>query len=137
MSSVGPRALLTFAVLAAFAATGCVSRKINVESEPPGATVWVDGQKIGETPCSMDFTHYGTREVILRKDGYETLTALEPVEAPLWQWFPVDIFTELLLPVKLSDERAFKFTLNPRTETDTQELMKRAKQFKDDSQKKE
>jgi hypothetical protein len=50
-----------------------------LRSNPPGATVYVDNQLIGVTPCATDFTYYGTREVRLVKPGFETLTVNQPI----------------------------------------------------------
>ena len=49
----------------ACAASGCVSRRMTIHSNPPGALVLLDGKEIGYTPCSADFLYYGTREVTL------------------------------------------------------------------------
>ena len=50
-------------------ASGCVRRRLNVRTNPPGALVYVDNQQIGTTPCSVDFTYYGTREIRLDQAG--------------------------------------------------------------------
>src|SRR4051812_10525790 len=57
--------LLTFLLAICFAipAEAIVRRRLNVNSNPPGALVYVDNQQIGTTPCSVDFTYYGTREI--------------------------------------------------------------------------
>ena len=69
-------------VASALPASGAVRRRLNVNSNPPGALVYVDNQEIGTTPCSVDFTYYGTREVRLIKPGYETLTVNQPIPTP-------------------------------------------------------
>ena len=57
---------------------GCVERTMTFQSNPPGALVYVNNQEIGRTPMRRDFTWYGNYDVVLRKDGYETLkTAIE------------------------------------------------------------
>jgi hypothetical protein len=35
---------------------GCVHRRLTVSSNPPGARVLLDGEEVGETPTSVDFT---------------------------------------------------------------------------------
>lgn len=44
-------------------------------SEPSGATVFVDGQPIGVTPCRYDYklSSGGSYEVTLEKEGYEKI----------------------------------------------------------------
>lgn len=44
-------------------------------SDPPGATVSVDGQAIGVTPCQYDYTlsRGASYEVTIEKDGYDKI----------------------------------------------------------------
>jgi len=44
-------------------------------SEPAGATVYVDGEAIGVTPCSYDYklSSGGSHEVTIEKDGYDKI----------------------------------------------------------------
>ena len=86
-------------------ATGCVQRRLTVRSNPPGALVYVDNHEIGTTPVSTDFIYYGTRQIRLVKDGYETITLLQPVSAPWYQYFPIDFFAENVVPGEIRDER--------------------------------
>src|SRR4026207_657261 len=65
-----------------------VRRRLNVNSNPQGALVYVDNQQIGSTPCSVDFTYYGTREIRLIKPGFETLTVNQPIPAPWYEYTP-------------------------------------------------
>src|SRR6478735_276155 len=85
-----------FILVIALSATGCVRRRLNVRTNPPGALVYVDNQQIGSTPCSVDFTYYGTREIRLVKPGYETLTVNQPIPAPWYQYIPLDFISENL-----------------------------------------
>ena len=80
---------------------------------PPGALVYVDNQQIGTTPCSVDFTYYGTREIRLVKPGYETLTVNQPIPAPWYQIPPLDFFSENLVPTKIRDNRTVIYNLAP------------------------
>ena len=66
---------------------GCVERQMTIRSDPPGALVYVDGYEIGITPVITPFTYYGQRKIRLVKDGYETLTVIQPVPPP-WYEFP-------------------------------------------------
>ena len=103
-------ALLAMAMLLP---SGCVRRRLNVRSNPPGALVYVDNQQIGTTPCSVDFTYYGTREIRLVKPGYETLTVNQPIPAPWYQIPPLDFFSENLVPTKIRDNRTVIYDLAP------------------------
>ncbi|MFM7737868.1 MAG: PEGA domain-containing protein, partial [Planctomycetota bacterium] len=53
--------------------SGCVQRRMLIRSQPEGAMVTIDRQAIGQTPVSVPFTYYGTREIQLEKDGYQTI----------------------------------------------------------------
>ena len=81
------RPILFLLLLTAVVQTGCVHRRVTVNSYPQGALVKVDGRDIGYTPASFDFTWYGTREVQLLMDGYETRTEHVDINAPWYQKF--------------------------------------------------
>ena len=51
-------------------AGGCgVERTLQIESNPPGALVHLNGEEVGRTPMRKAFVWYGTYDVQLRKDG--------------------------------------------------------------------
>ncbi len=109
---------------------GCVSRRLTIRSNPPGAHVYVDNYEIGSTPCSTDFTYYGTRQIRLIKDGYETLTVDQPIPAPWYQIPPIDFVTENLVPGKMRDERTLSYNLTPQVIVPTEHLLGRAEQLR-------
>ena len=92
---------------------GCVQRTMRVESDPPGALVYMNFQEVGRTPLERDFTWYGTYDVQVRQEGYEPLKARTAVIAPWWQWPPFDLFAEFI--PGLRDERTIRYTLKPAT----------------------
>ncbi|HEV2292393.1 MAG TPA: PEGA domain-containing protein [Tepidisphaeraceae bacterium] len=116
-----------FSVLLALvlAMGGCVQRQLTVTTNPPGALVHLNGQEFGRTPVTRDFTWYGTYDVTLRRDGYETKKTTGKVIAPWWQWVPFDLFAELL---PLTDRRTLHYTLQPSTDeaADPQRMLDRA-----------
>jgi hypothetical protein len=57
----------------ALAASGCVERELTVTSEPPGAIVYIGDREVGRTPITTPFTWYGDYDIILRREGYQTL----------------------------------------------------------------
>lgn len=110
---------------------GCVHRRLTITSNPPGARVLLDGEEIGETPTAVDFTHYGTRELVLQKDGYETLKTLQTVPPPWYQVLPFEFFADNLLPFQLTNRHEFNFQLHPSpTVPLTQGLRDRATQLR-------
>lgn len=108
------------------ASTGCIQRRLTVRTNPPGALVYIDNYEIGTTPVATDYVYYGTRNVRIVKDGYETLEVKQYIPAPWYDWFPLDFVTENLVPVELRDERALDFELKPQMVKPTHELMSRA-----------
>ncbi|HEX4055852.1 MAG TPA: PEGA domain-containing protein [Tepidisphaeraceae bacterium] len=96
-----------------FAGTGgCVERILTMQSNPPGALVYLNGQEMGRTPVERDFTWYGTYDVVVRHEGYETIKKAEPVIAPIYEWIPLDLISEIL-PIPLKDHRTFTYDLKP------------------------
>ena len=118
---------LLFAIALLSAAPGCLHRRMTITSNPPGARVLLDGEEVGETPTSVDFTYYATREVVLQKDGYDTLKTLQKVPTPWYQFVPLDFVTDNLLPFQLTNRHEFTYQLQPSsTIVPTQELLGRA-----------
>lgn len=123
------RALLLCALLIA-ASAGCVQRRITIRSNPPGALVYVDKYEIGKTPCSVEYIYYGTREIKLVKDGYETLTVLQWIPPAFYEIPPLDFFSENVLPIELRDERTFDYQLAPTRVVPTNQLLGRAENLR-------
>ncbi|MGB7158578.1 MAG: PEGA domain-containing protein [Tepidisphaeraceae bacterium] len=116
-------------LIATVLGSGCVHRELTVESDPPGVLVHLNGQEFGRTPVTRDFTWYGTYDVELRKEGYETRQTTGKVIAPWWQWVPLDLFVELL---PLTDRRQLHYTLKPAREesADPQRMFQRAQEMR-------
>jgi PEGA domain len=113
---------------------GCVRRRLNVFSNPPGALVYVDNQQIGTTPCSVDFTYYGTREIRLVKPGYETLTVNQPIPTPWYEIPPLDFISENLVATKIRDNRTVSYNLAPQLIVPNEQLLERANQLRQETQ---
>ena len=125
------RQVLTITALAmSLALTGCVSRRMTVNSNPPGALVLVEGREVGYTPVSLDFTYYGTREFTLIKDGYETLTVQQPVRAPWYQWPVIEFFADNLTPGHITDRHQFAYQMQPQRLVPNQELLQRGEMLR-------
>jgi hypothetical protein len=109
---------------------GCVQRRMTVRTNPPGALLYVDDYPIGTTPISTNFTYYGTRKIRLVKDGYETLTVMQPIPAPWYQFPPIDFVAENVVPGEIRDHRALDFQLRPQTIVPTDQLLSRAEELR-------
>jgi hypothetical protein len=97
-------------VLLAALLGGCVERTLTVQSDPPGALVFMNDQEVGRTPLTRRFIWYGYYDVQVRKEGYQTLNTTTSIIAPWWQWVPFDFVAELL-PLRLEDSHLVSYTL--------------------------
>src|SRR5713101_9551573 len=96
-------ATICVGMMCAFALSGCVERRFIIESNPPGAIVYMDGQQKGATPLELPFDYYGWHEFTLVKEGYETKTYRARAPAPWFQWPPLDFFSENVYPGHIQD----------------------------------
>lgn len=113
----GGRLLLLAALILLPLLPGCVTRKLFLRTEPPGAEVILDGQLVGETPYEETFLSYGVRRVELRLEGHRRRVELLDVERPWWQYLPFALFTDVLWPFDILDEHHFAFDLAERGES--------------------
>jgi hypothetical protein len=106
---------LAAAALAWLACSACVAqRDIVVTSTPPGGKVRLDQRMMpGVTPMTVPFTHYGKRRVTVYLDGYLTYSKRINIKPPWYATFPIDLFTEVLLPIGWHDRRRVHATLEP------------------------
>ncbi len=106
--------------------SGCVQRRLTVRTNPPGALLYVDDYPIGTTPCSTNFIYYGTRKIRLVKDGYETLTVMQSIPAPWYEYTPCDFVAENFVPGQIHDQRTLDFQLRPQIVVPSEQLLLRA-----------
>ncbi len=90
--------------------TGCVHQTLTIRSEPPGARVFLNDKRAGTTPYKQEFLWYGWYRVALMKDGYDRLDDRTLIQAPAYQWIPLDFFAELL-PIKFEDTHELSYEL--------------------------
>jgi hypothetical protein len=110
--------------------SGCVQRRLTIRSNPPGALVLIDNYEIGTTPVSTDFTYYGKRKIQLIKDGYETLTVLQPIPTPWYEIPGIDFISENVVPGEIRDERVLQYNLTPQILVPTEQLLGRAENLR-------
>lgn len=101
------------ACLSLGALSGCMTRYVEVTSEPPGALVTINDQEIGITPCRAEFTFYGEYDVLLEKDGYEPLRAKGDTDAPIYEYPPFDLPANAF---RIDTPTKWHFTLSPALE---------------------
>ena len=90
--------ILLSGLAAAALLTGCVERTLILRSDPPGATVVVNGDEAGVAPAKLHFETYGTYEVVMSAPRHHRLRALVPVRPPWYEKVPFDFFSETLWP---------------------------------------
>jgi len=104
---------LGLALFAAGLSSGCVTRRVMITSDPPGAIVYRDGQPLGPTPVEQPFVYYGKYRYRLVKDGYAPLD-VEPELCPPWYQYPgIDFIAETLIPYPFRDVQQVHFVLQP------------------------
>ncbi|MCC6464362.1 MAG: PEGA domain-containing protein [Planctomycetes bacterium] len=125
--------------IAALLLCGCVERRIYLRSDPPGADVYIDGEYVGRTRDAKDpegalyanFIYYGTREYTFRKPGFATHSGSIKLEAPWYEYPPVDFFAEVLAPFKIVDEHEVNAKLAPALPANLQELYAAARAYRE------
>ena len=127
------RKLIALAILSVLSLNGCVERLITVTTEPPGAILWLNGEEVGATPVTTPFTWYGHYDVVIRKDGYETLKTVKNTPAPFYQWPGIDLVAECLLPFTITDHHQWEFELTTHASLESQELIDRAKSLREET----
>lgn len=99
--------------VAGLSQTGCVERLLAVHSDPPGAAVYLDGEKAGTTPCEIAYTWYGTRTLVLELRGFTLVRQDVVLSPPWWQIIPIDFITDVLIPMTITDRLSVSYTLDP------------------------
>ena len=110
------RALPLSLVLLALPLSSCRSeRHLVFVSDPPGAQVRLDGKLVGRTPLDIRFESYGTRQVSIIRQGYRGISEKMEIEPPWFSHFPLDYFSEILLPFGWNDIHRLEVVLEPQT----------------------
>ncbi|MBL7085098.1 MAG: PEGA domain-containing protein [Candidatus Omnitrophica bacterium] len=103
--------LIMFLLFVVTANSGCVRRIVTIDSQPPGAQVYLDRKLVGETPYSHEFLYYGSHYLELVKEGYSNLNTAIKLKGPIYEYFPLSIFSELLIPWEITDKHELSFKL--------------------------
>lgn len=103
--------VVALAAVTAVVLAGCVERRLTINTTPPGATVLLNDQEVGQAPVTVPFRWYGDYSVRISKDGYETLDTHRKLKAPLHDYFPLDFFAQVLYPGRIVDSYEWDFEL--------------------------
>jgi hypothetical protein len=110
--------------------TGCVERKLTINTNPAGALVLLNDEEIGVSPVTTSFNWYGDYNVTIRKPGCQTLRTHRKLQSPWFDYFPFDFFTQVLYPGRIVDSYQWSFDLQPEKEIDRQGLISEAERLK-------
>jgi hypothetical protein len=108
------RGLLTVALaVALIPLSGCIRRKMVVNSNPSGARVYFDGEYKGTTPVEFPFKWYGGHRLRLERDGYDNSVQVVELRAPIHLKVPFDFFSEVA-PFTVEDAKEYHVELESR-----------------------
>jgi len=107
--------LAIFLALSLVFLNGCIKRNLHIRSNPSGAKVYFNEEYVGVTPLDYDFIYYAVHRVRLEREDYRPFEVLENIQPPVFSWFPIDFFFELL-PYTFWDKKEVTYTLIPLSE---------------------
>jgi hypothetical protein len=123
---------LALPLLAAALLVGCsTKRTLTIQSTPPGARVWVNGEARGVTPVAVPFTHYGTFEVRLEKNGYEAHAEEVRVPTRIDGYPVIDLPFELLVRRRNFTWQRTLVPLSTPSDRAMEELLRDAEAFRE------
>ena len=125
--------LLTAAIITLVLTTGCVERRLTINTLPQGAIVTLNDEEIGVSPVTVEFNWYGTYKINIQKPGYETLNTHRKLKAPLHDAPVIDFFCENLWPGQIVDNFEWTFEIATYTPIDRNELIKKAQRLSETS----
>ena len=79
--------------------SGCAQRILHIETQPPGADVYINGEAAGKTPLDHPFDFYGKFEIVLRHTDHQSRRIIHEASPPWYAYFPMDVIVEFILPV--------------------------------------
>jgi hypothetical protein len=113
---------------------GCVERTVKIDTRPTQAQVIINDEEVGLSPVKFSFKWYGDYDLVLRKEGYETLKTHFRIDAPWWQLPPMDLVTEVFVAETLRDDHVLEpFELQKRKPTVIGDLVSRAEHMRSSS----
>jgi PEGA domain len=114
--------------------SGCVERKLTINTQPQGALVVLNDEEIGESPVTVNFKWYGDYSVRLSKEGYQTLNTHRNLKGPWYDNFPWDFFAEIVDPHRIVNSYEWMFELSPKQPVSPEELIRSARSLKEQVQ---
>ena len=115
--------------------TGCVERKLSINTNPSGAQVFLNDEEIGISPVTVSFNWYGDYNIRISKPGYETLDTHQLLPPPWYDYFPFDFFAQNLYPGRIVDSYDWSFDLTSQEQITSQQLVHSAQRLRSQTSK--
>lgn len=122
--------LFAIALISATVLSGCVERRLTINTRPQGALVALNDEEIGLSPVTVSFNWYGDYNVRISKDGFETLNTHRELKGPWYDKFPYDFFAQLLNPKRIEDSYEWTFNLEEKRQISREKLIESAEKLK-------
>jgi hypothetical protein len=127
----GSYKLIVLILFSGLLLTGCVERRLTINTQPQGALVVLNDEEIGTSPVTTSFEWYGDYWVRISKEGYETLDTHRNLKGPWYDQFPFDFFAQILYPKRIIDSYEWTFELAPQKQPTPEELIREAEKLKE------
>ena len=108
--------------------SGCVERKLTINTEPQGALVALNDEEIGISPVTVEFNWYGHYNVRVSKEGFETLKTHRELQGPWYDGFLFDFFAQIY-PKRIVDSYEWTFKLKKQRPPARETLIEKALQM--------
>jgi len=122
-------------ILSVVGATGCVSRRVVIRTQPEGAAVSIDGTPQGFSPVAVSYVYGGSRDIQIELDGYETIKEKVDLSDPWYLRPPVSVVTENFSPVEIRHQPVVDFQMQPKSRVNGALLMQRANTLRNNVQR--
>ena len=121
---------------------GCIERKYTLITSPADCEVYFDGKYVGNTverlpndpnagKIDVPFVYYAESEIVIKKKDYESRTEFIKASTPWYEYFPIDFFSEVLIPYTIHVRFLYRFDLKKYEDIDADELMDKAEGMRD------
>jgi hypothetical protein len=130
MTKYATLALITYFFMVSLLLSGCVERRLTINTKPEGALVVLNDEEIGTSPVTVSFNWYGDYWVRISKPGFETLDTHRKLKGPWYDHFPFDFFAQIVNPKRIVDSYEWTFELSPKQEISREELIQKAQEIK-------
>lgn len=121
---------LVVILIGAIFVSGCVERRLTINTEPQGAVVVLNDEEIGTSPVTVGFNWYGDYNVRIQKQGYQTLKTHRELKGPWYDKFPFDFFAGVLSSKQILDKYEWTFEMQELELLSREELIKNAEKLK-------